>query len=133
MIEVDGLAEVVLHVHDVSAAVAFYGNVLGLERLTPVGSPGPIFFRVGRATPDVPSLLVLVPLPPDAPEFTPPRALHHLALTVSESSFEPARDLLAAAGYDVRDGKHPVLAVRTIYVTDPEGNEVELISPEMVG
>jgi catechol-2,3-dioxygenase len=26
-----------------------------------------------------------------------------------------------------------VLAVRTMYVTDPDGNEVELISPEPAG
>ena len=40
---------------------------------------------------------------------------------------------LTNAGIEVRDGKHPVLAVRTMYVTDPDGNEVELISPEPAG
>jgi len=129
MIEVDGLAEVVLHVHDVPRAVAFYEALLGLERMSPEGNPGPIFFRAGQATSRVPSMLVLVPLPADAPAFDHPRTLHHLALTVSEASFESARTILSDAGYEVRDGRHPILPVRTLYVTDPEGNEVELIAP----
>ncbi len=131
MIEIDGLAEVVLHVHDVPRAVAFYGTLLGLERMSPEGHPGPIFFRAGQATSHVPSMLVLVPLPADAPAFDHPRSLHHLALTVSDASFESSREILSDAGYEVRNGKHPLLAVRTMYVTDPEGNEVELIAPEM--
>jgi len=31
------------------------------------------------------------------------------------------------AGYQPRGGKHPVLASRTMYVDDPDGNEVEFI------
>ena len=54
MIQIDGLAEVVLNVHDASRAVAFYGGLLGLERITPEGQPGPIFFRAGQATDRVP-------------------------------------------------------------------------------
>ena len=131
MIEIDGLAEVVLNVRDAGRAGAFYSGLLGLERLTPVGQPGPIFFRVGQATHWAPSLLVLVPLPSDAGEIGSPRALHHLALTMPAAAFSQAREVFAGAGIEVRDGKHPVLAgVRTIYVTDPDGNEVELISPE---
>ena len=50
MIQIDGLAEVVLNVRDARRAVAFYGNLLGLERLTPEGRPGPIFFRSSPTT-----------------------------------------------------------------------------------
>ncbi len=133
MIEIDGLAEVVLNVRDPSRAVAFYGDLLGLERITPADQPGPIFFRTGQATDRVPSLLVLVPLPPGAQSFGEPRTLHHLALTIPAAMFDEARATLTSAGIEVRDGKHPVLAVRTMYVTDPDGNEVELISPEPAG
>jgi catechol-2,3-dioxygenase len=132
MIQIDGLAEVVLNVRDASRAVAFYGDLLGLERMTPEDQPGPIFFRAGQATDRVPSLLVLVPLSSGADDFREPRSLHHLALTIPAAAFDDARETLVSAGVDVRDGKHPVLAVRTMYVTDPEGNEVELISPEPV-
>ena len=133
MIEIDGLAEVVLNVRDVSRAVAFYGNLLGLERITPEDQPGPIFFRAGQATDRVPSLLVLVPLSPGTQSFGGPRTLHHLALTIPAAMFDEARATLTTAGVEVRDGKHPVLAVRTMYVTDPDGNEVEFIAPEPAG
>lgn len=132
MIQIDGLAEVVLNVRDASRAVAFYGDLLRLKRMTPEDQPGPIFFRAGQATDRVPSLLVLVPLSSGADDFREPRSLHHLALTIPAAAFDDARETLVSAGVDVRDGKHPVLAVRTMYVTDPEGNEVELISPEPV-
>lgn len=133
MIQIDGLAEVVLNVRDASRAVAFYGDLLGLERMTPEDQPGPIFFRAGQATDRVPSLLVLVPLSSGADDFREPRSLHHLALTIPAAAFDDARETLVSTGVEVRDGKHPVLAVRTMYVTDPEGNEVELISPEPAG
>jgi catechol 2,3-dioxygenase-like lactoylglutathione lyase family enzyme len=130
LIAIDGLAEVVLNVHDPVLALAFYQDLLGLERISPAGQPGPIFLKAGSATASVPSLVVLVPLPSGANDFTAPRALHHLALTVSADSFDSARDELQAAGLEVRGGKHPILDVRTMYVTDPDGNEVEFISPE---
>jgi catechol 2,3-dioxygenase-like lactoylglutathione lyase family enzyme len=133
MIQIDGLGEVVLNVRDASRAVAFYGDLLGLERMTPEGQLGPIFFRAGQATTRIPSLLVLVPLSPGTESFRGPRTLHHLALTVPAAAFDAARATLTDAGVEVRDGKHPVLAVRTMYVTDPDGNEVELISPEPAG
>ncbi len=133
MIQIDGLAEVVLNVRDASRAVAFYGDLLGLERMTPIDQPGPIFFRIGQATDRVPSLLVLVPLTPGTRNFEEPRSLHHLALTVPAGAFDEAGATLRDAGIEVRNGKHPVLAVRTMYVTDPDGNEVELISPEPAG
>ena len=131
MIQIDGLAEVVLNVHNASPAVEFYGGLLGLERITPEGQPGPIFFRAGQATDRVPSLLVLVPLVPGTQDFQEPRTLHHLALTIPAASFDAVRAALTEAGVEVRDGKHPVLAARTMYVTDPDGNEVEFISPEL--
>ena len=59
--------------------------------------------------------------------------MHHLALTIPAAEFDAARAALTNAGVVVRDGKHPVLAVRTMYVTDPDGNEVEFISPEPAG
>jgi catechol 2,3-dioxygenase-like lactoylglutathione lyase family enzyme len=133
MIQIDGLAEVVLNVRNVSRSVAFYGGLLGLERMTPEGQPGPIFFLAGQATDRVPSLLVLVPLSPESQDFQDPRTLHHLALTIPAAEFDEARATLTKAGVEVRDGKHPVLAVRTTYVTDPDGNEVEFISPEPAG
>jgi catechol-2,3-dioxygenase len=126
---VEGLAEVVLNVRDPAAALAFYRDLLGLEVLSPPGQAGPIFLRAGAATDRLPALVVLVPLPVDAPPFAPPRTLHHLALALPADRFDAARAALVARGHAVRDGRHPILPSRTMYVDDPDGNEVEFIAP----
>jgi catechol 2,3-dioxygenase-like lactoylglutathione lyase family enzyme len=74
-------------------------------------------------------MVVLVQLPPDAAPFSPPRTLHHLALAVAPAGFDAAERALKAAGHTVRSGRHPVIPSRTIYIDDPDGNEVELITP----
>jgi catechol 2,3-dioxygenase-like lactoylglutathione lyase family enzyme len=72
-------------------------------------------------------MVVLVPLPPDAADFASPRTLHHLALELAPEDFEAEEQRLKALGYELRYGQHPVIPSRTMYVTDPEGNEVEFI------
>ena len=54
-------------------------------------------------------------------------ALARMALELPDDRFDATHDALAAAGYAPRGGKHPVLASRTMYVDDPDGNEVEFI------
>lgn len=124
MTKIKGLAEIVLHVHDMEAALKFYQEVLGLEI---IGRPGPVFLKAGAAAVEVPQMLVLVPLPPGAAEFSGPRTLHHLALELAPDDFDAEEQRLKALGYEIRYGQHPVIPSRTMYVDDPEGNEVELI------
>lgn len=57
-----------------------------------------------------------------------------LLYVICNAQYEPTRSNhdhycrnRRAAGYHPRDGKHPVLASRTMYVDDPDGNEVEFI------
>ena len=128
-ITVGGLAEVVLNVRDEARSVAFYEGLLGLERISPPDRPGPIFLRAGAANADLPALVVLVSLPADAAPFAPPRTLHHLAFAIAADDFDAARRALEAAGLSIRTGQHPVLPSRTMYVDDPDGNEVEFIAP----
>jgi catechol 2,3-dioxygenase len=128
-IQITGLAEVVLNVHNLDRSVAFYRDLLGLTVISPPERTNPIFLRAGKATSDLPALVVLVQLPPDTPDFSPPRTLHHLALAVPADTFDAARDALTTAGYAVRTGQHPVIPSRTMYIDDPDGNEVELIAP----
>ncbi len=80
------------------------------------------------ATAELPALVVLVQLPADAPPFAAPRTLHHLALGVPAAAFDAARETLTDHGMAVRTGQHPILPSRTMYVDDPDGNEVEFIA-----
>ena len=72
-------------------------------------------------------MIVVVQLPPDAGPFTPPRTLHHLALEVAPEDFDAEKARLEGLGFALRSGQHPVIPSRTMYLDDPEGNEVELI------
>ncbi|HEY7034251.1 MAG TPA: VOC family protein [Thermomicrobiales bacterium] len=128
-VEVEGLAEVVLNVHDLARSLAFYRDLLGLTVISPPERTNPVFLRAGAATAALPALVVLVQLPADTPAFASPRTLHHLALAVAADAFDAAHQALVQRGYAVRTGQHPVLPSRTLYVDDPDGNEVELIAP----
>ena len=124
MTKIKGIAEIVLNVHDLQAAVAFYKEVLGLEE---IGRPGPVFLKAGYPAVSIPQLVVLVPLPAGADNFVAPRTLHHLALELAPEDFDAEEQRLKSLGYALRYGQHPVLPSRTMYVDDPSGNEVEFI------
>jgi catechol-2,3-dioxygenase len=128
-VAVEGLAEVVLNVHDMATSLAFYRDLLGLTVISPPERTNPMFLRAGAATASLPALVVLVQLPADAPAFVAPRTLHHLALAIAAEAFDAAHETLVQRGFSVRTGQHPVLPSRTMYVDDPDGNEVELIAP----
>ncbi|HET8522308.1 MAG TPA: VOC family protein [Thermomicrobiales bacterium] len=128
-IQIAGLAEVVLNVHNLDRSLAFYRDLLGLTVISPPERTNPIFLRAGDAGADLPALVVLVQLPPDTPDFSRPRTLHHLALAVPADAFDAAHNALTTAGFNVRFGQHPVIPSRTMYIDDPDGNEVELIAP----
>jgi catechol-2,3-dioxygenase len=72
-------------------------------------------------------MVVLVSLPDDAPPFSEPSHLHHLALEVEPDDFDAFWQLLEERGVEIRTGQHPVIPSRTLYIDDPDGNEVELI------
>ena len=121
---IKGIAEIVLNVHDVEKSLAFYGDILGLEV---IGRPGPVFLRAGDPAVSVPQMVVLVPLPSDSGGFATPRTLHHLALELAPEDFEVQQAKLRDLGFEIRTGQHPVISSRTMYVDDPDGNEVEFI------
>lgn len=127
MVRIRGIAEIVLNVHDQGAALRFYRDVLGLSVISPPDLPGPIFLQAGPGQVGIPQMIVLVPLPADAPAFARPRTLHHLALEVAPEDFDGVQAHLRGLGYTIRTGKHPVIPSRTLYVDDPDGNEVEVI------
>ena len=130
---VAGLAEIVLWVRDMPAALHFYCDLFGLEVISPPDLPNK-FLRAGPGADGVPEMIVLIPHPEPTggfPREKPKRVLHHMALRVAASEYDELRKRFEANGIEVRGGIHPVLkGVRTFYVDDPDGNEVEVISPE---
>jgi len=129
---VAGLAEIVLWVSDMERALHFYRDLFGLEVISPPELPNK-FLKAAEGANGVPEMIVLVPHPDRGavfPREKPKRVLHHLAFRVEASEYTQLQERLVEAGVEVRSGIHPVLkAVRTFYVDDPDGNEVEVIAP----
>lgn len=127
MTAIRGISEIVLWAHDQAAMVSFYRDTLGLEVISPPERTNPIFLQAGPGQAGVPQMIVVVKLPDDSPPFSAPRTLHHLALELAPEDFDAEKARLEALGYALRSGQHPVIPSRTMYLNDPEGNEVELI------
>jgi catechol 2,3-dioxygenase-like lactoylglutathione lyase family enzyme len=129
---VAGLAEIVLWVHDMERSLHFYRDLFELEVISPPALPIK-FLKAAEGANGVPEMIVLVPHPDRSSEFPrekPKRVLHHLAFRVEGPAYDGLQKRFAAAGVQVRSGVHPVLKlVRTFYVDDPDGNEVEVIAP----
>lgn len=126
------LAEIVLWVRNMDRALGFYGDLFGLAVISPPELPNK-FLRAGPGEGPVPEMIVLVPHPDASGAFPREkvlRPLHHMAFNVSAERYDELAERCRAAGLEVRGGIHPVLkGVRTFYVDDPDGNEVEVIAP----
>ena len=132
MSRVQGLAEIVLWVADMEAALEFYRDHFGLEVISPPELPNK-FLRAGEPDGGIPEMIVLIRHPDSTYEFSrekTKRTLHHIAFRVNRRAYSELENRFIEAGVEVRHGVHPVLkGVRTFYVDDPDGNEVEVIAP----
>lgn len=121
-----GLAEIVLWTANKSAAVQFYHELLGLPIISPPTLPN-VFLQAGEGHAGIPQMIVLVPKPVEIQQQPPGYQLHHLAFEIPADKFDVQHQIFVDAGIQPRSGKHPVFASRTMYVDDPDGNEVEFI------
>ena len=125
----------VLRVSDMPRAIAFYRDVLGLGVLRTFDDR--IAFLkvesgfegheriVGLFRNDQPSNRAgahWVEPDPHAP------TLHHFALEIPLSEYQASLDALTDAGFKPNTYEHTWIGWRSIYVTDPDGNIVELVA-----
>jgi catechol 2,3-dioxygenase-like lactoylglutathione lyase family enzyme len=126
-----GIGEIVIWVHDMDASLRFYRDSLGLTQMSTPDHRGAIFLQVGPEVMNCPQQLVLAPLPagsPDFPSDKTKRTMHHFGVEIAPEDFDSERKRLEGMGFEVRYGEHPFLALKGMYIDDPDGNEVEIIS-----
>jgi catechol 2,3-dioxygenase len=129
--EVKELGHIVLYVRDLERSRHFYGRVLGWKQVARLGRQGAVFSS-GRTHHE----LLLLEVGPNATPIPPaPRVgMYHFGLKVGETDEElrAALDELVAAGVRVL-GSADHTVTHSLYIEDPDGNEIELyidVQPE---
>lgn len=125
-----GVLEAAVYVDDLDAAEAFYGGLLGLEKVLRVDGRH-VFFRssacivlafVAEATKEPPKPGAL-PVPPHGATGS-----GHLCLRIAEDDLEAMRAYLEDNDIAIEADFHWPHGPRSIYVRDPAGNSIEFAS-----
>ena len=130
--QVKELGHIVLYVRDVERSRQFYRDVLGWNEI--VGIPGQMaMFTSGRTHHE----LLLIEVGPEAQPIPQGRrvGMYHFGLKIGESDDDlraALRELVDAGANVIGTADHHVS--HSIYITDPDGNEIELyidVQPEI--
>jgi catechol-2,3-dioxygenase len=130
--QVKELGHLVLYVSDLERSKRFYGEILGWKQVAGMGNQGAVFSS-GRTHHELLLLEVgaaATPIPP-APRL----GMYHFGLKIGETDEElkEALDHLLAAGVKVV-GSADHTVTHSLYIEDPDGNEIELyidVQPEV--
>ncbi len=130
--QVNELGHVVLYVRDLTVSRRFYGEVLGWREVGRYGSAAAVYSS-GRTHHE----LLLIQVDHDAAAIPrgPRVGMYHFGLKIGESDDElrAAIEQLRAAGVTiVGTTDHGV--THSVYILDPDGNEIELyidVQPEL--
>ncbi|TCL72178.1 VOC family protein [Rhizobium sp. BK251] len=123
----EGILETALYAEDIDKAEAFYGDVLGLEKITRAGDRH-VFFRCGPGvllifnpaeTRKAPAIGAL-PVPPHGTTGD-----GHACFRVSGRNLDAMATRLKDAGIAIESDFHWPKGGRSIYFRDPAGNSLE--------
>ena len=125
---IKGLGEIALRVQDLDAMQRFYGDILGLELIKRF--PTAAFFKLADGYAGHMQVIALF----DRSTETGYQGQNPASTTVDHFAFEIAREDFASEklrleqlGLAVHTTEHAWVHWRSLYVTDPEGHEVELV------
>jgi len=122
-VHIAGLDHVVLRVADIDRAIAFYEQVLGLHVERRLEAIGLVQLRAGAA------MIDLVPRTEDEDEG---RNMDHFAVRIANMDVPALTAHLKHHGIDAGEVRRRYGAEGygpSIYITDPDGNTVELKGP----
>jgi catechol 2,3-dioxygenase-like lactoylglutathione lyase family enzyme len=120
---VRALGEAALRVNDLAAMRRFYQEVFGLE---PLGAfDGGVLYRVGPGYGGHTQVFALFAR---SVTVDPSRSsVDHIAFTIDRRDFDVERARLEKLGLEVKLANHAWVQWRSLYVRDPEGNQIELV------
>jgi len=126
--KIKALGEIALRVNDLDLMQEFYEKVIGLELMHRF--PKAAFFKVAEGYAGHTQIVALF----DRKEHAGYEGLSavqttvdHFAFTIAASDYEGEKRRLEGLGLEVSVAEHPWVHWRSLYVSDPEGNEVELV------
>jgi catechol 2,3-dioxygenase len=123
--QVKELGHVVLFVRNLEQSVHFYRDILGFKPIEGVPMRGAAVFSSGRTHHE----MLLIEVGPNTP--LPPRGrragLYHIGLKIGDSIEElrAAKTELEAAGVTIV-GMSDHTVTNSLYLLDPDGNEIEI-------
>lgn len=125
---IKALGEIALRVSDLDAMQRFYEEIVGLELMRRTDTA--VFFKIAEGFGGHTQVLALF----DRSSSPGYRGLNSATLTVDHfafeiplADFESERSRLASLGLTVKTAEHAWVHWRSLYVFDPEGNEVEWV------
>lgn len=129
----NGVLEAALYAVDLDAAEAFYGGVLGLERVQRAGERH-VFFRAGGTVVLVfnpnqtvhPSGNDDLPVPPHGA-----KGPGHLCFSTRPADLDLWLARFDATGVEIEADFRWPNGARSIYVRDPAGNSIEFAEPRL--
>lgn len=129
MLNVQGMDHIVLNVADVERSVAFYRDVLGrpIERIEEWRA-GRVPFPSVRLSPD--TLIDIVRAPEAQQRASRVENLNHFCLVVADETLDPVVEQLQRNGVGIETGPARRWGAHgdgvSIYLRDPDGNQIEL-------
>jgi catechol 2,3-dioxygenase-like lactoylglutathione lyase family enzyme len=127
MFSVEGIDHIALAVRDVERSVAWYKDVLGLERrYEDAWGNYPAVVGVGTTS------IALFPVTGVEPKPSPSRdvlAMRHFAFRTDRANFDSARRELNQRGIPLESQHHGIS--ESIYFHDPDRHEVEITTYEL--
>src|SRR5215469_14495782 len=126
---VHGLGEIALRVNDLDGIQKFYEEVIGLELMTRF--PNAAFFKIANGYGGHTQVLALFErshIPGYKGTDPETSTIDHIAFEIPLANFAAEVKRLKGLGLAVKTAEHTWVHWRSLYVTDREGNQVELVA-----
>ena len=125
---VRGLGEIALRVNDLDTMQQFYEYVIGLPLMKRF--PNSAFFKVADGYGGHTQVLALFDRA-GSPGYRRANAetstIDHIAFEIPLADFEDEKKRMEGLGLQLETAEHAWVHWRSLYVSDPEGNQVELV------